>query len=314
VDRVRRGGYELFEPGGCMPRFGAGRGVWQRCRAVVGVAINIACVALLAVVPYDPDLLLGTAYICLTLRRPRRAYEAIAMVSASGGQIAHRDRTAKQMTKIAAAICARGQRVEAEDVLRKAIALAPQFAAPRQALASLLEEDLRAAGANASPGQWIELEDLLRKSIAESPHIAAPRLALAACLQEKVRYLETQSVSAKVNAPAYRVETENLLREAIAAESHLPAARLALAAFLLERLRYAEAATVAAAAVQVLPIEHRTALSSCTDPVPTPTIRGCRKDDRSFACDRFRTCMGMVRIRQNLAQFLSPPWPRRSGF
>jgi tetratricopeptide (TPR) repeat protein len=237
-----------------MPRFDARRPVWQRCRAVVGVAINIACVALLAVVPSDPDLLLGTAYICLTLRRPRRAYEAIAMVSTSGvGQIAHRDRTAKRMTKIAAAICARGQRVEAEDVLRRAIALAPQFAAPRHALASLLEEDLRAAGANASPGQWMELEELLRKSIAESPHIAAPRLALAACLQEKVRYLETQSVSARVNAPAYRVEAENLLREAIAAEPHLPTARLALAGFLLERLRYAEAETVAAAAVQCCP-------------------------------------------------------------
>ena len=50
------------------------------------------------------------------------------------------DRTAKQMTKIAGAICARGQRVEAEDVLRKAIALAPQFAAPRLALACLLGE------------------------------------------------------------------------------------------------------------------------------------------------------------------------------
>jgi len=253
-DRVRCGGDELFEPGGCMPRFGDRGAVWLRCRAVVGVAINIACAALLAVVPSHPDLLLGTAYICLKLRRPRRAYEAVARVSTSGvGQIVHPDRTAKRMAKIAAAICARGQRVEAEEVLRKAIALAPQFAAPRLALVSLLDEDLRAAGANASPGQWMELEDLLRKSIAESPHIAASRLALAACLQEKVRYLETQSVSERVNAPAHRVEAENLLREAIAAEPHLPAPRLALAAFLLESLRYAEAESVAAAAVQCCP-------------------------------------------------------------
>src|SRR6516165_5229050 len=253
-DRVRCGGDELFEPGGCMPRFGDRGAVWLRCRAVVGVAINIACAALLAVVPSHPDLLLGTAYICLKLRRPRQAYEAVARVSTSGvGQIVHPDRTAKRMAKIAAAICARGQRVEAEEVLRKAIALAPQFAAPRLALVSLLDEDLRAAGANASPGQWMELEDLLRKSIAESPHIAASRLALAACLQEKVRYLETQSVSERVNAPAHRVEAENLLREAIAAEPHLPAARLALAAFLLESLRYAEAESVAAAAVQCCP-------------------------------------------------------------
>jgi tetratricopeptide (TPR) repeat protein len=237
-----------------MPRFGDRRAVGQRCRAVVGVAINIVCAALLAVVPSQPTLLLGTAYICLKLRRPRRAYEAVGRMSAIGvGQIAQPDRTAKQMTKIAAAICARGQRVEAKDVLRKAIALAPQFAAPRHALACLLEEDLRAAGANGSPSQWMELEDLLRKSIAESPHIAAPRLALAANLQAKVRYLETQSVSERVNAPAHRVEAENLLREAIVAEPHLPAARLALAAFLLESLRYAEAETVAAAAVQCCP-------------------------------------------------------------
>jgi tetratricopeptide (TPR) repeat protein len=237
-----------------MPRFGDRRAVGQRCRAVVGVAINIVCAALLAVVPSQPTLLLGTAYICLKLRRPRRAYEAVGRMSAIGvGQIAQPDRTAKQMTKIAAAICARGQRVEAKDVLRKAIALAPQFAAPRHALACLLEEDLRAAGANGSPSQWMELEDLLRKSIAESPHIAAPRLALAANLQAKVRYLETQSVSERVNAPAHRVEAENLLREAIVAEPHLPAARLALAAFLLESVRYAEAETVAAAAVQCCP-------------------------------------------------------------
>ena len=237
-----------------MPRFGDRGAVGQRCRAVVGVAINIACAALLAVVPSHPDLLLGTAYICLKLRRPRRAYEAVARLSTIGlGPIAQPDRTAKQMTKIAAAICVRGQRVEAKDVLRKAIALAPQFAAPRYALASLLEEALRAAGANALPGQWMELEDLLRKSIAESPHIAAPRLALSACLEEKGRYLETQSVSERVNAPAHRVEAENLLREALAAEPHLPAVRLALAAFLLENLRYAEAETVAAAAVQCCP-------------------------------------------------------------
>jgi len=237
-----------------MPRFGDRGAVWQKCRAVVGVAINIACAALLGVVPSHPDLLLGTAYICLKLRRPRRAYEAVGRVSTIGvGQIAQPDRTAKQMTKIAAAICARGQRVGAEDVLRKAIALAPQFAAPRLALASLLEEDLQAAGANASLSQWRELEHLLRKSMAESPHTAAPRLALAPFLQEKARYLETQSVSDGVSAPTHRVEAENLLREAIALEPHLPAVRLALAASLLERLRYADAETVAAAAVQCCP-------------------------------------------------------------
>src|SRR5262245_56151195 len=188
-------GRRAFEPEGCMPRFGDRRAVGQRCRAVVGVAINIVCAALLAVVASHPDLLLGTAYICLKLRRPRRAYEAVGRMSTIGaGQIAQPERTPQQMTKIAAAICGRGQRVEAKDVLRKAIALAPQFAAPRHALACLLEEDLRAAGANALPGQWMELEDLLRKLIAESPHIAAPRLALSTCLQEKGRYLETQSV------------------------------------------------------------------------------------------------------------------------
>jgi tetratricopeptide (TPR) repeat protein len=237
-----------------MPWYGDPGVIWQRCRAVVGLAINIACAALLGVVPSHPDLLLGTVYICLKLRRPHRAYEAVARVSTSGvGQIAHADRTAKQMTKISAAILAWGERLEAEDVLRKAIVLAPQFASPRLALASLLEEDLRAAGVNASLGQWIELEDLLRKSIADSPNIAAPRLALAAHLQEKVRYLETKSASERVIAPVLRLEAENLLREAIAAEPHLAAARLALAVFLLERLRYTEAETIAAAAVCCCP-------------------------------------------------------------
>src|SRR6516164_5010887 len=85
----------------------------SRCRAVVGVAINIACAALLVVVPSHPDPLLGTAYICLKLRRPRRACEAVTRLSTIGIGIAQPDRTAKQMTKIAAALCARAHRVEA---------------------------------------------------------------------------------------------------------------------------------------------------------------------------------------------------------
>jgi hypothetical protein len=74
------------------------------------------------------------------------------------------------MTKIAAALCARGLRAEAKDVLRKAIALAPHSAPPQSALILLLEEDLRAAG-GMSLDQWAELEDLLRKSVIESPQI-----------------------------------------------------------------------------------------------------------------------------------------------
>jgi tetratricopeptide (TPR) repeat protein len=237
-----------------MPRLGDRSAVWQTCRAMLGAAINIGCAALLAVVPSDPDLLLIAAFICVKLRRPRQAYEAVARLSATLiGHIARPDHTAGQMTKIAAAICAWGQRVEAKDVLRKAMAMAPQFAAPRLALACLLEEELRAAGPSASPGQWLERESLLRRSMAESPHLAAPRIALASCLQEKVRYLETQPVSERSNAPVDQVEAEDLLREAIVAESHLAAPRLALADFLLASQRYAEAEPVAAAAVQCCP-------------------------------------------------------------
>jgi tetratricopeptide (TPR) repeat protein len=237
-----------------MPRPGDRGAAWQRCRAVLSAAIDIACAALLIAVPSDPDLLLGAAYVCVKLRRPRQAYEAVVRLSATVvGQIAQPDRTARQMTKIAAAICAWGQRVEAKDVLRKAIAMAPQFAAPRLALACLLEEELRAAGASASVGQWLERESLLRKSMAESPHLAAPRIALASCLQEKVRYLETQPVSERSNAPVHQVEAEDLLREAIVAEPHLAAPRLALADCLLASRRYVEAEAVAAAAVQCCP-------------------------------------------------------------
>jgi tetratricopeptide (TPR) repeat protein len=237
-----------------MPRRGHRGAAWQRCRAVLSVAIDIACAALLAAVPSDPDLLLGAAYVCVKLRRPRQAYEAVVRLSATVvGQIAQPDRTARQMMKIAAAICAWGQRAEAKDVLRKAIAMAPLFAAPRLALACLLEEELRAAGASASAGQWLERESLLRKSMAESPHLAAPRIALASCLQEKVRYLETQPVSKRSNAPVHQVEAEDLLREAIVAEPHLAAPRLALADCLLASRRYTEAEAVAAAAVQCCP-------------------------------------------------------------
>jgi len=234
--------------------FGAGRTVWQRCRAAASAAISVACAALLTITPPCPDLLLMTARLCLKLRRPRRAYNAVVGMSVIDVRhIADPDRAGQQMTKIAAALCARGLRAEAKDVLRKAIALAPHSAPPRSALVFLLEEDLRAAGGNISSEQWAELEDLLRKSVIESPHLAASRLALAASLRQEARYLDAQMPPETVDAPGLRVEAENLLREAIAAEPHLSAPRLALADFLLENLRYVEAETVAAAAVECCP-------------------------------------------------------------
>jgi tetratricopeptide (TPR) repeat protein len=168
-------------------------------------------------------------------------------------QIADPDRTAEQITNIAAVLCARRLRAEAKDVLRSAIALAPRAAAPRSALILLLEEDLRAAGGNISLEQWAELENLLRKSVIESPHLAAPRLALAACLEQEARYREAQTAPVRAVAPRLRMEAENLLREAVAEEPCGAAPHLALAEFLLENLRYAEAETVAAVAVQRCP-------------------------------------------------------------
>jgi len=214
----------------------------------------VACAALLAITPPRPDLLLRTARICLKLRRPRRAYDALAAVNAIDvRQIADPDRTAEQITNIAAALCTRGLRAEAKDVLRSVIALAPRAAAPRSALILLLEEDLRAAGGNISLEQWAELENLLQKSVIESPHLAAPRLALAACLEQEARYREAQTAPVRAVAPRLRMEAENLLREAVAEEPCGAAPHLALAEFLLENLRYAEAETVAAVAVQRCP-------------------------------------------------------------
>jgi tetratricopeptide (TPR) repeat protein len=235
-------------------RFDAGRVVWQSCRALGSAAINVACTALLAIVPPRPDLLLTTAHICLQLRRPRRAHDVIVGMNViNARRIADPDRTAQQMTNIAAALYARGLRAEAKDVLRKAIALAPHSATSLSALIFLLEEDLRAAGGNIPLDQWAELEDLLRKSVIESPHLAAPRIALAACLRRQARYLEAQTAPARIAAPGLRVEAENLLRESIAEEPCRSAPRLALAELLLESLRYVEAETVAAAAVEYFP-------------------------------------------------------------
>jgi len=214
----------------------------------------VACAALVAITPPRPDLLLRTARICLKLRRPRQAYDAAARVNAIDVRgTADLDRTAEQMTEMAAALCTWGFRVEATDVLRNAHALAPHAAAPRSALISLLEEGLRAAGGNTSLAQWAELENLLQRSVVESPLLAAPRLALATCLREEARYLEAQTAPEMVNASELRLRAENLLRDAAAAEPHLPAPRLALAEFLLESLRYVEAETVAAAAVRSCP-------------------------------------------------------------
>jgi tetratricopeptide (TPR) repeat protein len=220
---------------GRIVRFGEGRIVWQSCRAAAGTAINMACAALLAVTPPRPDLVLMTARICLKLRRPRRACDAVAGMNAIDAR-ADPDRTAGEITNIAAALRTRGLRAEAKDVLRSAIALAPHAAAPRSALILLLEEDLRAAGGNIPLEQWEELENLLRKSVIKSPHLAAPRLALAACLRQEARYREAQTAPTRVVAPRLRVEAENLLREAVAEEPCRPAPHLALAEFLLENL------------------------------------------------------------------------------
>jgi hypothetical protein len=150
-------------------RFGAARGAWRSCRAIASTAVNVACAALLAITPPRPDLLLRTARICLKLRRPRQAYDAAARVSVIDVRgTADLDRTAEQITELAAVLRTWGFRVEANDVLRKANALAPH-AAPQSALISSLEEDLRAAGGNISLEQWAELEDLLQRSVAESP-------------------------------------------------------------------------------------------------------------------------------------------------
>jgi len=214
----------------------------------------VACAALLAITPPRPELALMTARICLKLRRPRRAYDALAAVNAIDvRQIADSDRTAEQITNIAAVLCAQRLRAEAKDVLRSAIALAPRAAAPRSALILLLEEDLRAAGGNISLEQWAELENLLRKSVIESPYLPAPRLALAACLEQEARYREAQTAPVRVVAPRLRVEAENLLREAVAEEPCGAAPHLLLAEFLLENLRYVEAETVATAAVRSCP-------------------------------------------------------------
>jgi tetratricopeptide (TPR) repeat protein len=214
----------------------------------------VACAVLLAITPPRPELALMTARICLKLRRPRRAYDALAAVNAIDvPQIADPGRTAEQMTNIAATLCTHGLRAEAKDVLRSAIALAPRAAAPRSALILLLEEDLRAAGGNISLEQWAELENLFRKSVIESPHLAAPRLALAACLGQEARCREAQTAPVRAVAPRLRVEAENLLREAVAEEPCAAAPHLALAEFLLENLRYVEAETVATAAVRSCP-------------------------------------------------------------
>ena len=82
---------------------------------MAGAAINLACAVLLAITPPRPDLLLTTARICLQLRRPRRACDAVAGVNVVDV------RTAERMTKLAAAPYTRGLRAEAKDVLRREI-------------------------------------------------------------------------------------------------------------------------------------------------------------------------------------------------
>jgi hypothetical protein len=62
--------------------FGTARSVWQTGRSVAGAAINAACVALLASLRVRPYLLLTIAQICFKLRRPLRAYDAVAVVRA----------------------------------------------------------------------------------------------------------------------------------------------------------------------------------------------------------------------------------------
>src|SRR5262249_34329638 len=116
---------------GCIVRFGEGRIVWQSCRAAAGAAINMVCAALLAVTPPRPDLTLMTADICLKLRRPRQACDAVAGVNATDvPQVADPDRTAGEITNIAAALRTRGLRAEAKCAAPLLLHRAPPLPGP----------------------------------------------------------------------------------------------------------------------------------------------------------------------------------------
>jgi tetratricopeptide (TPR) repeat protein len=228
--------------------FRAARTVWRTCRAGLRVTINAICAGLLAIVRSRPDLLLTTAHIGLKLRRPQLALDAVAGMSAIDvRKVPAPERIDEQMTKIASTLWIRGSRAEAQDVLRKAIALLPHAARSRAALILFLEEDLRAAGGHLSSEQWTELENLLEKSIVATPHVAEPRLALARCLRQKARHLDGRT------ATKLRLKVGDLLRATVAAQPSFAAPRLALADFLLENLRYVQAEAVAAAGLRCCP-------------------------------------------------------------
>jgi hypothetical protein len=92
-----------------VPEIGRAPGRSRGGRAVAGAATNVACAVMLAIVPDRPNPSLTIARVPLKLRRPRSACHAVARVSAIGvRQISDPDGTAKQITRIAAAVCARG--------------------------------------------------------------------------------------------------------------------------------------------------------------------------------------------------------------
>jgi tetratricopeptide (TPR) repeat protein len=108
-----------------------------------------------------------------------------------------------RLTKAAASIARPGCRVESEDLLRLALAVAPELVPALLALVAILVERARQIESQSAVtrengrAHWREAEHLLRRAVAADPNLSAPRLALAAFLLERLRYVEALGVAAE---------------------------------------------------------------------------------------------------------------------
>jgi len=109
----------------------------------------------------------------------------------------------ERLTKAAASIARPGCRMESEDMLRLALAVAPELVPALLALAAILVERARQSESHSAVirekgrEHWREAEHLLRRAVAADPNLSAPRLALAALLLERLRYVEALGVAAE---------------------------------------------------------------------------------------------------------------------
>ena len=187
--------------------------------------------ALLKIAPSHPVVLLWIASICLKLKRARRAYEVLSRMSVSDWERGVRP---KRLTRAAVDIARLGCPAESEDLLRLALAVAPDQVPTLLAVAAMLVERTRQIESQTAPPTTTGVSTGEKLKV-----YCAGLLRQTRTFRLPTHGAVDQSGSEYCKA-RLSDESEDMLRLALAVAPELVPALLALAAMLVEKARQIE--------------------------------------------------------------------------